>query len=262
MKVNIKDIQKIYSSIPKRYEVDGQITDGYNLLTEQHYADGWRDYVEETLLENQKLNTVNVLENDIVIKKAIDMTTEEIEAANKNKLESYRAKIYEITEKLNNSAKARSLGKQKQGLTIVQLNRLELVYKNKNELAKQYLLDSTILNEVSFSTIIFESENDFTSLELDQTIMYLNATYSFGIPETGLTIVEQYCYIIVYKFILGSQLDITYNSFIEAFRSKLITNIDKSEYNRADARMELVETITNDTTLDDILVLKDQFYAI
>jgi hypothetical protein len=80
MKANINDIQKIYPTIPTSYIVDGKRTDGYHKKTEQHYEDGWRDVVIETLGVNQKHASTYILENDIVVKKAIDMTVEEIEA--------------------------------------------------------------------------------------------------------------------------------------------------------------------------------------
>lgn len=80
MKANINNIQKIYSTIPTSYIVDGKRTDCYHKKTEQHFEDGWRDALIETLGVNQKHATEFILENDVVVKKAIDMTIEEIEA--------------------------------------------------------------------------------------------------------------------------------------------------------------------------------------
>lgn len=78
MKANISNIQLIFGLIPKRFSVNGTVTDGYDKLTEQHYKDGWRDVVTEKVKEDEKLSDLFVLENDIVVKKAIKLTTEEL----------------------------------------------------------------------------------------------------------------------------------------------------------------------------------------
>lgn len=93
MKANLKNIQFIYQSIPTRYEKDGIITDGYDKLTENHFADGWRNVIIESLGPNQKHAQNYILENDIVVKKAVDMTEEEIIAKKKSQVPE---KVYNL----------------------------------------------------------------------------------------------------------------------------------------------------------------------
>lgn len=86
MVANISDIQKIYSSIPKTWGVDGVRTDGYNTLTENHYNDGWRDVIIPEITQYQRLSDLFILVDDIVTKEVIDFTPEEIAEANKPKV--------------------------------------------------------------------------------------------------------------------------------------------------------------------------------
>lgn len=58
MKSNINNITQTHNEIPQTYEVEGVRTDNYNLCTERHYQDGWREVVEPTLKENERLGTL------------------------------------------------------------------------------------------------------------------------------------------------------------------------------------------------------------
>lgn len=82
MKANTQDIQKIYNEIPSRYVVNGNTIDGYDKLTENHFADGWREVIIPDTNELQRLGDEFILVGDIVTKEVIDFTTEEIEAYN------------------------------------------------------------------------------------------------------------------------------------------------------------------------------------
>lgn len=82
MKANTQDIQKIYNEIPSRYVVNGNTIDGYDKLTENHFADGWRDVIIPDTNDLQRLGNEFILVEDIVTKEVIDFTTEEIEAYN------------------------------------------------------------------------------------------------------------------------------------------------------------------------------------
>ena len=78
MKAHINDIQTIYSDIPKKWNVNGSLVFNYNLLTDQHFTDGWRDVVLPNITELQKYSESYILVDDVVTKEVIDLTNEEI----------------------------------------------------------------------------------------------------------------------------------------------------------------------------------------
>ena len=84
MKANLENIQIIYGSIPETWVVNEARTDGYDLLIENHFSDGWRDVIIPDITENQKLSDEYVLVNDIVTKIVIQKTQEEIDNYNKS----------------------------------------------------------------------------------------------------------------------------------------------------------------------------------
>lgn len=192
-------------------------------------------------------------------------TSEEItEEQNKilqNKISEYRAKIYESTEKLLDSSKARALGKVGQGLTRNQLEVLEIFYIKKNNVAISYIADETILDASIFELIQFEEENDFEGTKLTNKINFLNTYYEAQIP-TDVSRIKQYCYLISVKFVLGKAIDEMLKSLCEIFRSKLITNLDRAEFDKIDQRIELIKSITNQTSIPEIMALKTPFDAI
>lgn len=82
MKANLSNIQEIFSEIPNFY----QATFNYNLLTENHFKDGWRDVVVPEITEYQKLSDEYILVNDVVTKKVIDFSDDEIKVIEKAKV--------------------------------------------------------------------------------------------------------------------------------------------------------------------------------
>jgi len=186
-------------------------------------------------------------------------TEQEIAEMEKQKVAEYRTKIYELTDKLKSSAKARALGKVSEKLTEKQLNDLEESYTQKKEVAEHYLQTNEVSNEIIFDLIVFEEANDFAGEKLIQTIQYLNAVYNTEIPTEKLSRIQMYCYIIVAKYGLGMYVKRTLNDLCEVFRSKLITDLDNLNFEKIDAKIALVQEITNDTTLEEILDLKNQF---
>ena len=186
-------------------------------------------------------------------------TEQEIAEMEIQKASEYRTKIYELTDKLKSSAKARALGKVSEKLTKKQLNDLEESYTQKKEVAEYYLTTNEVSNEIIFDLIVFEEINDFAGEKLIQTIQYLNTVYQTEIPTENLSRIQMYCYIIVAKFGLGMYVKRTLNDLREVFRSKLITDLDNLHFDKIDAKIALVQTITNDTTLEEILDLKNQF---
>lgn len=188
-------------------------------------------------------------------------TSEEILQANQIKISEYRAKIYESTEKLLDSSKARALGKVGQGLTRNQLEALEIFYIKKKDVAISYIADETILDASIFELIQFEEANDFEGTKLTNEIDFLNTYYEAQIP-TDVSRIKQYCYLISVKFVLGKAIDEMLKSLCEIFRSKLITNLDRNEFDKIDQRLNLIQTITNETTIPQIIDLKTPFDAI
>lgn len=185
------------------------------------------------------------------------VTQEEIAEMEIQKVAEYRTKIYELTDKLKSSAKARALGKVSEKLTEKQLNDLEESYTQKKEVAENYLSTGEVSNEIIFDLIVFEEANDFAGEKLIQTIQYLNAVYNTEIPTENLSRIQMYCYIIVAKYGLGMYLKRTLNDLCEVFRSKLITDLDNLQFEKIDAKIALVQTITNDTDLNGIMEIKN-----
>ena len=177
------------------------------------------------------------------------------------KTSEYRRKIYEATEALMLSAKARALGKAGEGLTESQLSGLVIAYTEKKDVASVIINGGTPANTSMVSLIDFEVTNDFTSDSLDQNISYLNATYNANIPLDVSDLIK-YCYLIVTKFNLGEALRMELSSLCEYLRSKLITNLDKQEFDKIDARLLIPTLITNESTISEIIALKVDFDAI
>lgn len=218
--------------------------------------------------ENKPINSIELIgenfikpifSNGQIIEGA---TQEELAEMEIQKVAEYRTKIYELTNKLKSSAKARALGKVSEKLTEKQLNDLEESYTQKKEVAENYLATGEVSNEIIFDLIVFEEANDFAGEKLIQTIQYLNAVYNTEIPTENLSRIQMYCYIIVAKFGLGMYIKRTLNDLCEVFRSKLITDLDNLLFDKIDAKIALVQTITNDTDLNGIMEIKTQFDAL
>jgi len=95
--------------------------------------------------ENKPINSIELIgenfikpiySNGQIIEGAIEQEIAEMEV---QKVAEYRTKIYELTDKLKSSAKARALGKVSEKLTEKQLNDLEESYTQKKEVAENYL---------------------------------------------------------------------------------------------------------------------------
>jgi len=84
MIANIDNLQRVYNEIPSRYIVNGNTIDGYDKLTENHFADGWREVIIPEITELQRLGDEFILVDDIITKEVINFTAEEIEAYNRN----------------------------------------------------------------------------------------------------------------------------------------------------------------------------------
>ncbi len=92
MKANKNDL-KVLSKIPKYYNN----TDSYNLLTEKHYEDGWRDVVTPELEPNEKLGGVYFDEtNDVITYNVVVKSSEEIENETRKAIKSIYQGEHEI----------------------------------------------------------------------------------------------------------------------------------------------------------------------
>ena len=82
MVANLKDIQRIYNEIPKEWDNENDHFFNYDLLdSESHFAHGWREVsIPEFDAETQKLSNEYLLVDDLVIKKAINLTGQELQA--------------------------------------------------------------------------------------------------------------------------------------------------------------------------------------
>ena len=86
MVANISNIQQVYNEIPSRFIVEDVTYDNYNLLTDLHYAHGFREVVIPNVNENQRLEGDYILVNGIVTKLVIDLTPEEIAEIQNSKI--------------------------------------------------------------------------------------------------------------------------------------------------------------------------------
>lgn len=100
--INIKPL-RTWSSIPKSWEARPNVIN-YDQATELHYEDGWRDVVNPVLLINQRLGGLyHDIINDVVTREVIDLTPEEIQQRELNRIleeaESRREEIIEETKR-------------------------------------------------------------------------------------------------------------------------------------------------------------------
>lgn len=193
------------------------------------------------------------IENGLIIESA---TEAEINAFKRE----LRIQIYTIYDALFESSLARALDKVGQGLTLSQLQSLRQEYELKKEVALAYITNGTT-DARTMDLIQFETDVDFEEPRLSNEVAYLNATYGANIP-TDESRLFQYCNLIVVKYNLGSQLWDMLRSLCATFRSKLITDLDNNHFNRINQRIALIKTITNDTTVAEILALQTQFDSI
>ena len=207
-------------------------------------------------------NYLGFLKNGGEVLQTDKLSNDEVLEQDASRIRIYRTKIYELYEKLYASSLARALGKQDQGLTIKQLESLQIGYGQKKEIAEKYLHDGTITNQTLFDTINFEESTDFEGEKLDSAVGYFNAVHQANIPTKNSTRVQQYCHIILVKYNLGLAYWRILTPYCEAFRSILLTNLDNLEYERIDARIELSETFSNSSSLEEIEKLKLKFDAL
>jgi len=221
-------------------------------------------FEEGTQPINSQLVEPPYIEKPILLNGAVveGITQEEIDESTNKKVIEYRKIIYDLTEGLSDSTLARALGKENDELTRSQLEKLKVFYEGKKNVAERYLLDGGISSQDTFDLIAWEVETDYPSVALDGLVNYLNTNYVAGIPTTGITRLQQYCHVIVVKYGLGVGLLMTLEPLCEVVRSKLLTNLNNLEFDKIEARIGIVKTITNSTSITEILTLKTDFDAV
>lgn len=177
------------------------------------------------------------------------------------KTPKYRALIYDMVDKLSDSAKERALGKVEDNLTKEQLEKLEKRYLVKRQVAFDIVNGTPHQNSIMADLIDFEQENDFAGEKLIQTIQFLNSTYNASIP-TDTSRLIMYCNLILAKYEIGRVADNLFTDLIEYFRSKMITWLDNGQFDKIDTGKAIVLSITSNNTIDDIMALKTQFDAL
>ena len=195
----------------------------------------------------------------------IDITPEEEAEKEQQKVDEKTIEIYNEYEKLYTSSLARAVSKVGQGLTREHLNNLREEYNDVSVLAQAYLNDGTILNQKAFQDITDEMNLDFPVPVLDQTVAYLNSVYASNpvyqiIPtDENTTQIQKFCWLIVNKYNLGEALWTYLKDLCSKFRKRMITNLDNLEFDKYDARILLVKSITNETTVEEIQLLEIEF---
>jgi hypothetical protein len=180
-------------------------------------------------------------------------TPEELQEIETKKKQDIYLRIFKDVNDLTTSALARATNKQGVGLSRVELENLKNEYKDIYEVAKSYIDKALIIDSLIFDTLEFEQENDFEDVKLYHVADYLN------ISTEGNSRIEIYCKIIIKKFEFGELMLKSYSSFIRTFRSKMITFLEKGEFEKVNTGFEMVESITNETTNDEITLKFNQF---
>lgn len=184
------------------------------------------------------------------------------EAATPEQLEALKPqmllRVYDKYESLYDSSLARALNKSGQGLTRSHLNSLRESYELKRNVAAAYLA-GVATNQTLVNLIEFECHVDFAEPRLANEVAFLNANFSANIPTENVTPMQQYCRLILAKYNIGEDVWSQLKTLCETFRSKLITDIETNAFNRFHARFALIESISNETTIAEILAMQQTF---
>lgn len=170
-----------------------------------------------------------------------------------SKVDEYESIIYSEVDRLKFSAKKRALGKEEKSLSKDQLQGLEESYILKNEVAKAYIFDGSILNESVFNLMQnIECEIDFSGEILEQTVAFLNSYFSSNIPTENISRIKQYCYVVVEKFKIGSVIKQKLIGFIEVFRSTCLTWLENGSFEKIDNAIIMSKEIDNSKSIQQI----------
>jgi hypothetical protein len=223
--------------------------------------------VEDDFIENELFGTTELLCIDnFILTKFNTNSNEFYEGATPEEIVEintpiYRKAIYDLVDKLSESAKERALGKVGDNLNKEQLEKLEKRYLVKKQVAFDIVNGTPHQNPIMADLIDFEQENDFAGEKLLQTIEFLNSTYNASIP-TDTSRLIMYCNLILEKYQIGRVADNLFTDLIEYFRSKMITWLDNGQFDKIDCGKAIVLSITSNDTINDIMNYKNQFDAL
>jgi hypothetical protein len=178
-------------------------------------------------------------------------TTEEIQTIEKQKKHEIYLNIFQVVNDLTTSALSRATNKLGLGLSRIELENLKQEYKSIYQVAKDYIDNDNILDQIIFDNLDFEQLNDFAEEKLNHVANQLQ------ILTDGNSRIQIYCKIIIKKYELGELMLNKFNSFIRTFRSKMITFLDQNQFEKVESGFSLSQSITNQTEnsqLDNIFL--------
>jgi len=165
---------------------------------------------------------------------------------------------YEIYNNLYVSSLARAVNKVGQGLNSEQLFNLKQEYEDKKQVAEQFLNNGNADNQILLQEIAFQMEQDYPNELLNNRIDEINSAYSLNISKDGERL-ERYCRIVIAMYNLGNAIWNTLKPLCSTFRSSMLTSIDNNDIISYNLKKALALSITNDTSISDILLITNQF---
>jgi len=179
-------------------------------------------------------------------------TLEEIEAIRQQEYLDVYKKINVKVDELITSALARVTGKVGKGLTRQELENLKSEYKDVYLVAKEYVLNQVVIDDVIFQSLEFEEQNDFGGDALIQTANYLN------VETENKTRIMIYCEIVCKKYEYGEGMYALFRGYTRKFRSKMITLLDQEQYEKINTGFAMIEELHSKTN-EEIQLLFNQF---
>jgi len=236
MKAHINDIQKIYADIPKKWNVNGNLIFNYNLLTDQHFADGWRDVVLPSITELQKYSESYILVDDVVTKEVIDFTEEE-------KKQYFLNKLVELVNFLDKRILISAVNKEEKDIEYLKSQSGR--YLEKYKVAKQYVdsLGVIISDQYWYDQIEKELENT-------------NAIQNQNIS------ISDFMGLIVLYYESGEFRNKMFQTAVEIFRAKTKDFILVHNWQKVNECFTIAQSLPETMDLNDLDNLLTQFDAI
>jgi hypothetical protein len=178
-------------------------------------------------------------------------TPEELQTLENQKKHEIYLNIFQVVNDLTTSALSRATNKLGLGLSRIELENLKSEYKSIYQVAKDYIDNDNIFDQIIFDNLDFEQENDFAGDKLNQVANQLQ------ILTAENSRIQIYCKIIIKKYELGELMLNKFNSFIRTFRSKMITFLEQNQFEKVESGFNLSQSITNQTEnsqLDNIFL--------
>lgn len=243
--ININGQIRTFYKIPSIWEEKPNIL-GYDKLTDLHYEDGWRDYVEPTLLSNQNVGgLIFDSENDVFTRNVINLTNEQI-------TKKYKDLIEESFSYLYIRALASSMNKSRLDLNFLTAQRE--VYQDKYDVAKGNIT-SGVKYDNTLELIQGEMIDEFSEEVLNTVLP------TYGITPEGTHLNKMY-QLIIFKFEFGLNSFSNFKKFIERFRTKCFTWLDIQEYNKIEQGLTLAKSLPDALTLQEAEDIYNQFNLI